>query len=83
MYAGSSASSAAVAPTHVCARMAVWEEWVWCATFRGAVRLARRLRLPPPAPRAHRPLTAIAVLHTVLTPDDPGRCRAPARLRPG
>lgn len=72
LYASSSVRSAAMAHTHACARMAVWEEWLWCATHRGAVRLARRLPVPPPAPRARRPLTAIAVLHAVLTPDDPG-----------
>lgn len=72
LYAASSVRSAVVAQTRVCARMAVWEEWVWCATRRGLTRLARRLPLAPPAPRARRPLSALAVLHAVLTPDDPG-----------
>ncbi|KPJ02990.1 Low-density lipoprotein receptor-related protein 8 [Papilio xuthus] len=58
--------------TRTCARMAVWEETLWCATARGLARLPRRARTapapPPQLPRARRPVTAVAVLHAVLFP---------------
>ncbi|CAH0717533.1 unnamed protein product, partial [Brenthis ino] len=71
--------------SRACVRMAVWEEWVWCATPRGLLPLPRRPPPPAPAPApAHAPLrhrapvSALAILHpalfhSLLTMDDPCR----------
>ncbi|XP_041974246.1 low-density lipoprotein receptor-related protein 1 [Aricia agestis] len=55
-----------------CARLGVWEEWVWCGGARGLQLVARR---PPRAPLATRTrpaarhraaVSALAVMHPVL-----------------
>ncbi|XP_073962880.1 uncharacterized protein [Choristoneura fumiferana] len=70
-------------PTSACARLAAWEDWVWCAGRRGLARLPRRRPAPPAAPRALRPVSALAVVHVQLFPivADPcasGPCHASA-----
>ena len=63
--------------SRACLRMAVWEEWVWCATARGLLPLPRRPRAPaapavpapphaPPPPRQRMPVSAVAILHPAL-----------------
>ncbi|XP_050671309.1 prolow-density lipoprotein receptor-related protein 1-like [Leptidea sinapis] len=63
------AGDTAVVWGRACARMRVWEEWVWCAGPRGVAAVPRR-----PAPRAHvtpaprhrAPVPALVVLHPAL-----------------
>ncbi|VVC90258.1 unnamed protein product [Leptidea sinapis] len=63
------AGDMAVVWGRACARMRVWEEWVWCAGPRGVAAVPRR-----PAPRAHvtpaprhrAPVPALVVLHPAL-----------------
>lgn len=63
--------------SRACLRMAVWEEWVWCATARGLLPLPRRPRAPaapavpapphaPPPPRQRMSVSAVAILHPAL-----------------
>ncbi|XP_063542731.1 protein crumbs homolog 2-like [Cydia strobilella] len=58
-------------PTESCARLAAWEDWLWCAARRGLARLPRRPAAPAVAPRALLPVSALAVVHPQL-------CRAAA-----
>ncbi|XP_068625234.1 prolow-density lipoprotein receptor-related protein 1 [Battus philenor] len=66
--------------TRACARMAAWEEALWCGTARGLARLPRRpplaQRPAPPAhpPRARRSVSAVAVLHPALFPEGVDPC---------
>ncbi|XP_045761801.1 platelet endothelial aggregation receptor 1-like [Maniola jurtina] len=69
--------------SRACVRMAAWEEWVWCASARGVVAVARRPHAPAAPPPHRAPASALAVLHPVLyhdLPDDP--CAAPGAACP-
>ncbi|XP_049880284.1 low-density lipoprotein receptor-related protein 1 [Pectinophora gossypiella] len=61
---------AVAAGGRACVRMAAWEEWVWCGTRRGLVRVARRGgrggRGAAAAARPQLALTALAILHPTL-----------------
>ncbi|CAH2097282.1 unnamed protein product [Euphydryas editha] len=61
-----------------CARMAVWEEWLWCGTARGLLPLARRPPAAAHAPPRHRaPVAALALLHPALFPPPPDHAAGP------
>lgn len=66
----SSELSAVSVWSRACWRLAVWEEWVWCAGARGLARLARRGVRAHTRAHAHAlpaPASALALLH----PDQP------------
>ncbi|CAB3232339.1 unnamed protein product [Arctia plantaginis] len=61
-------ANASVVYSRACLRMAVWEEWVWCARPRGLARIPRRAarRVQPRVQAPRRALTALALLHPVM-----------------
>lgn len=61
-------ANASVVHSRACLRMAVWEEWVWCARARGLARVPRRAsrRVQPRVQAPRRALTALALLHPVM-----------------
>ncbi|XP_048001348.1 prolow-density lipoprotein receptor-related protein 1 [Leguminivora glycinivorella] len=64
-------------PTESCARLAAWEDWLWCAARRGLARLPRRVAAPAVAPRALLPVSALAVVHPQLCRSTPDPCILP------
>ncbi|XP_039746200.1 low-density lipoprotein receptor-related protein 1 [Pararge aegeria] len=66
-----------------CVRMAVWGDWVWCASARGLQAVAWRAAPAPAPPPFRAPASAVAVLHPALFLDlPPDPCAAPGATCP-
>ncbi|KAJ2938963.1 hypothetical protein O0L34_g17775 [Tuta absoluta] len=70
-------------PSRSCLRMAVWEEWIWCATRRGLARIPRRMMREPMTPRPQFALSALAVVHPSLFLTPPQGIMDPCQLSNG
>ncbi|KAI5636205.1 low-density lipoprotein receptor domain class A domain-containing protein [Phthorimaea operculella] len=70
-------------PSRSCLRMAVWEEWIWCATRRGLARIPRRIMREPMTPRPQFALSALAVVHPALFLAPPQGIMDPCKLSNG